>query len=438
MDFTEVRRLNMIKNFLMTGYYFNGYHGSMMHICEIGEYLAAQGWTVGVVSVDITPEIRRYVEAKGIHLYDVDTVPKDIIWQYALCYHFPILPYLLRQGLKIEKIGIGSLSSYMPLESPSFLAKEAFLPVFVHSKSLKDKLAEDYGLEKSRIFILPNLVPDRFRQFAKEEPSQSLKHIAMVSNHVPDEIREAAALLRESGITTDFFGAKDKFVPVTPELLTGYDCIVTIGKTVQYALALEIPVYNYDWFGGEGYICLTNIDEEEAFNFSGRRTRRKLNSEDLAREITSGFSAAAGETKALQNIAYRQYFVSYNVERIISILDGWEYHPIQETPDNKMYFDFCCFAVSESYKYLYQLYILRNQFANAENQLNDAQSQLKDANVQLTDVKNQLAAVHKELRFSRAAYNAISNSRLWRITKPIRVILDCLKSLFKGRAANEK
>ena len=157
----------MTKNFLLTGYYFNGYHGSMMHICEIAEYLVAQGWMVGVVSMDITQEIREYVESKGIRLYSVHTLPKDIVWQYALCYHFPLLPYLLRSGVNIERFSIGSLSGIEMLESPSFLVKAEGLPVFVHCGSLKSKLILNHGINENAIFIVPNLVPENFREFEK-------------------------------------------------------------------------------------------------------------------------------------------------------------------------------------------------------------------------------------------------------------------------------
>ena len=48
---------------------------------------------------------------------------------------------------------------------------------------------------------------------------------------------------------------------------------------------MGIPVYNYDIYGGSGYISLENIDKEEFYNFSGRSHCRKLNYDDIICEI---------------------------------------------------------------------------------------------------------------------------------------------------------
>jgi hypothetical protein len=54
------------------------------------------------------------------------------------------------------------------------------------------------------------------------------------------------------------------------ELLDHYDCVISIGKTVQYCLVQGIPVFLYDRFGGPGYLNESNYELAEYYNFSGR------------------------------------------------------------------------------------------------------------------------------------------------------------------------
>jgi len=417
----------MSKNFLLTGYYFNGYHGSMIHICEIGEYLVAQGWAVGIAAMDITQEIRGYVESKGIALYSVHTLPKDIVWQYALCYHFPLLPYLLRSGVNIEKLGIGSLSGIEMLESPSFLARTEGLPIFVHCGSLKNKMVVNHCLDENAIFVVPNLVPENFREFEKTPPPQILNKIAVVSNHVPNEVREAAAKLKQQDIATDFYGLADKHIPVTSQLLAGYDCVVTIGKTVQYALALGIPVFNYDRFGGEGYIRLSNIDEEEYYNFSGRRTFRTLCADALATELSCGFAAAAAESPPLRAAARDRYFVSYNVERIISILGGWAFHKIEESPATRMYFDYCSFIINEDSKNLNRISALQQAYDGVAGESTKALKQLDTLQLAYDNLAAENDNNLNQIGVLQQAYSSITNAFFWKMTGPLRAMVNFVK-----------
>ncbi len=257
-------------------------------------------------------------------------------------------------------------------------AKDASLPVFVNSFSLKAKLIQNYCLNTNAIFVLPNLVPESSKTFAKSIEPQRLHKVAVVSNHVPDEERAMARKLNRENITTDFFGIQDQFVPITPELLSGYDCIVSIGKTVQYALALGIPVFNYDHFGGEGYILKSNIDQEEYYNFSGRRTLRKISADELVNELICGFSGASKDALALRAIAYERYFVSDNIDRILTILNGWAFHKIEESQSNRMFFHYCSFII-------------------------------------------------KQVEELQQVNNRISNAFFWKISKPLRMMLDFVK-----------
>ena len=76
----------------------------------------------------------------------------------------------------------------------------------------------------------------------------------------------------------DIFGLQSKVELVTPELIQKYDVVLTIGKTVQYALLGNKVVYCYDHFGGMGYLSLKNYEIARYHNFQegGGREKRQI------------------------------------------------------------------------------------------------------------------------------------------------------------------
>lgn len=302
--------------YLLTGYYFNGYHGSMMHLCEIGEYLVSQNNEVEIVSVVVEEEIRNYVQGMGMRLLDVDEVEESTVYDYALCYHYPVLPLILEKGVQIGKIVFGSLSGMVPLELPSLLMGSDYF-LHVHNERLKSIFSEKYGINQEQVFVIPNLVKDDFFS-VKKECNPKPERIAVVSNHVPTEVRTLREILEPMDIAIDYYGVEDTYVPVTKEILCNYDVIISIGKTVQYALALGIPVFLYDHFGGNGYITLNNMDEEEHYNFSGRNDFRKLTADALAAELINNYSKVLDEVSGLRKIAEKRYLASRNISHMFA------------------------------------------------------------------------------------------------------------------------
>lgn len=320
---TGRKRINgMTKNYLITGYYFNAYTGSMMHICEIAQGLSQSGWNVTIATMCLTEEIRKYVAQLGnVKVEMVWHMPNNMHFDAALCYHFPILPQLLRKGIVIERILFGSLSGFEPLEFPPLClsCKDYYLQV--HSHELFKQMITEHGISSSQLLLVPNTVPDHY--YEREIKDTSLRddlaacphprRVAVVSNHVPEELRLAQKHLIEKEITVTFYGVADNHVPITPSILQNYDVVITIGKTVQYCMALGIPVYEYDHFGGAGYITKQNVSLEEQYNFSGRATRRKLSDTEICEELLSQYSFARQQTESLRNYSHK-YQLSQNIK----------------------------------------------------------------------------------------------------------------------------
>ena len=110
-------------------------------------------------------------------------------------------------------------------------------------------------------------------------------------------------------------------VEITPQILMQHDVIITIGKTVQYALALGIPIYNYDIHGGGGYINLQNFEEAEFYNFSGRDNPRKLNSNEIAREILDHYKEICLQCGKLRNIAIEKFILPNNINKVLAKIE---------------------------------------------------------------------------------------------------------------------
>ena len=113
---------------------------------------------------------------------------------------------------------------------------------------------------------------------------------------------------------------------ITPQLLSKHDVIVSIGKTIQYALVAGIPAFNYDHFGGDGYITLENLNFERFYHFTGKPNFRKLTAYEIATEIFEGYrQITPNQLEKLQAIAKDSFLISRQVDKFL--LD------LQDTPD---------------------------------------------------------------------------------------------------------
>ena len=97
---------------------------------------------------------------------------------------------------------------------------------------------------------------------------------------------------------------------VDSRTLSGYDAVVTIGKTVQYAVRGALPVYCYDHFGGPGWLTEENFGAARWRNFSGRGFEKK-SGPMIASEILEGFDKARRDA---QHLAVR-YGEQFSLER---------------------------------------------------------------------------------------------------------------------------
>lgn len=308
---------------LFLGMNLDGWHGSLFHIREYALFFKNRGDEVYVGSVFIAPQIRDFLEQDGIIVKDLDNVPLDITYDIVYALHLLLFPALLLKGLKYKKAILMSLSPYVPEEQlppPSLWGQFDMLAVI--SEEIIEKYARNYGINKKALTVVPNHIPLNFINASslKHAWAENIGKAAVISNHYVEEVD---ALKNAAPFEIDYYGLQySNPVPVTPELLLRYDAVITIGKTVQYCLGLGIPVFEYDHFGGCGYITPENLDKEGKTNFSGRGTRRKLSPADLISELVKDYPEACVNAPVLRQAALQIYGIDKLIAKQIETLNA--------------------------------------------------------------------------------------------------------------------
>lgn len=292
-------------NILFTSLYANGFHGSVIHILEYAEYLARLGHDVTWVAVFVSPPMKRDAEARGIRLFSLANfkpAPEtiyDIVWTF----HIFIFPALMAKGLRYGHFIASSLSCIAnPEQYPPFYRDAALLTAI--SEEVKAFNVRRYGIPPGVITVIPNHIPPTFSR-RRKSCSPELRKACVISNHVPPELQE---LYGTGPLEFDFYGATFKnIVRITPEILGRYDVVISIGKTVQYALGMGIPVFEYDRFGGPGYLTPEAFPAESASNFSGRACPVRRTSAEIVADLVAGYADACARRDALRKLALREF-----------------------------------------------------------------------------------------------------------------------------------
>ncbi|HBJ77297.1 MAG TPA: hypothetical protein DDY68_05950, partial [Porphyromonadaceae bacterium] len=301
------------KSILITVAYLDGFHGSVIHVKEWGTYFVSKGFNVTIATIMWTPEIYNMITRYGVKVRSVfeDWNEKfDIV----IAYHFPTIGLLLKKGVDCTKMVLGSLSSFEYLESfPLFFELASCLVCVSEESKLFHHLS---GIPLEQMIVIENSIPDEYFNFTIKKKHELPEKIAIVSNHIPEELRD---IKRERKFDTiDFIGmGGDIYTEITPALLSGYDVVISIGKTVQYAMGLGIPVFEYDYFGGCGYLSLENFYREKETNYSGRTTRRKISTYEIVTEILNGYANALHETDKIRQIAKDIFSLSKKLDFLL-------------------------------------------------------------------------------------------------------------------------
>ena len=299
----------MKKRVLIANNHLKNQSGSEIHCLELAEFFIKLGFDVDVAAFKLGKPIINRFQNIGINLINLKEISSDIRYDIVWSHHKPVFYYLHFQLEIKSKYFIHQMLSpfmaieYFPLFCDSIIDKR--LLFFANSYETQVLASKQSG--KTPVNILHNSIPDNyFEEHTETSVKTKISKICIISNHPPIELRVAMKLFKQDGIKTVFYGKKDVVEGITPSLLSGFDLVITIGKTVQYCFACSVPVYNYDHHGG-GYISLSQLEKLEKFNFSGRYPGSLKSPKLIYKEIIDGYSKAVKDLPYLYNEASKRY-----------------------------------------------------------------------------------------------------------------------------------
>lgn len=330
------------KNILITLWYADGLHGGVKYSAELGNFFHSIGYNVYLCAVKTKDDTKKFLAQNHITVFDIHDDLPDVNFDIVWAHHWPIFPYLIRKGLRYKKLINSCISSVLFLERPIMLDNNIDMYLCL-TQSMKETLATQYNITDNKIHVLPNTAPDEF--FIQKPQNKNITNIAIVSNHVPQELLDAVKIFEHNKIAVTIYGGKNP-VNITPDVLARHDVIISIGKTVQYCLAMGKPVYNYDYFGDSGYITPENIDIEEKQIFSGRSFCTKKTAQQIVDEIINQYTYVVSLQNDLRKIADTRYKLSVQINRILNKLDQTPHkEPLVENNDCRLLIDYCCLVV---------------------------------------------------------------------------------------------
>lgn len=380
---------------LLTNYSIVNYSGSEIDTVTIANYFLKNGYQVDIFTLRKGNPLMEKINKK-IRIITPNEQEKiheryDIIWSH----HYPLLDYILfTLNVKSKHITYISLSSFEPYEALPEYANDLSL-IGAITFEVKNKLIEE-SCRKSKIKLFPNYATNKYFD-CQTIINDNIKKICIVSNHVPEELVEFRDIALEKNIKVDIFGIQYTPKYIDEKVLNEYDVIISIGKTVYYAMSMGKPVYCYDNYGGYGYINRNNIKDAFKYNFSGRGFGEKKTSNQILNEIINDYSNVKKDLKIVKKFANDNFNFEKNMEEFI-----------KEVFNNK---------IDEKSFYKKYAYLSRKSRLYVEkiNICNDEIDYLKKKYFELPEYK---FLYENEVQKNRDLISSTS----WKITYPLRLL----------------
>lgn len=234
---------------------------------------------------------------------------------YAQHHVLPLFRYDPVAGEReVTRIVTGRLSRRSFLESGGWAYERALADATFANSALTAEHLLAAGAQPP-VTVFHNAAPAAFFSAARPRPRRP-RHITVVSNHADPALLGAIALLRGVAKVEHFGKRATRHTLVTPELLAETDLVISIGKTVQYALAGRIPVFVYDHFGGPGYLDAGNRELAHRFSFTGRCCERRVPADELAREIMEDYGKGSDFAAGCEDLWLQQFRLERYLEAV--------------------------------------------------------------------------------------------------------------------------
>ena len=285
--------------------HFSQFCGSEVVALQTAQWFAERGDAVTLAANSIGDPIRRCAAGLALttHVDKIELGDFDLVWcQHDLLSQLPLAAYERAAQGMLPHIAMVSLSPYEPYEHVDGLLTLALsAEVYANSPESAAELLRRNGgaIAPSSVQVFHNAAPAAFWRAGHDASPGPLRRVVVVSNHPPPELMAALSALQDEGVQSRVIGLHNEVKLVEPFDIAEADAVISIGKSVVYAIAQRRPVYIYDHFGGDGWLTRANFEANLFHNFSGRPQQRRLTPEALAAELKDGYAAAASEARML-------------------------------------------------------------------------------------------------------------------------------------------
>lgn len=426
-------------NVLILTNHMADFGGSEIVALEVAEYFVKRGDSVLLYSNYIANRMEIVLEQSGIPSAQANNVPNPFSYDLVWAQH-DVLPILLASHEFPEAFHTRFISAHLsPFEPMELTGVRLGLLIASRFVANSPETAQElYRLQVNpkAIAISHNACPDEFFQVS-ERNRNDLERLLVISNHIPAEVVEAVSILENRGVTClrIGFGALER--RVAPGDMSWADAVLTIGKSVQYALAAGRPVYCYDHFGGPGWLHHGNFDEAEWYNFSGRPNKSRRSGEEIARDVIDGYNIAARAASEFRNRIDKRYRLSIFLDQIVSQSvdfrqDPWTLDPslrarCKREVDLEIY---SALAIAREYRYhRISANDAADQHSRALRLELTISDQLAHSAEELSICEHALEESERLLAHARTEISALHASKSWRITAPLRLAARVLRSV---------
>lgn len=306
------------------------YTGSEIVALELAEAFNSYGHECVVAANAVSRMLAAHAAERGVEVRWQDPLPHLAEFELACCLHH-VFPLLLEDtppaSAAFPYTVFLHLSPYEAYEHPCPPVEDLFASkVLANSPETRDALcASRNGVP---VGLFQNPAPRAFFRHRPNQPGK-LERLLVISNHLAADLATALAqLAAETSIRVRHIGLGGERRRVTPDDVLDADAIVTIGKSTQYGIVSQTPVYCYDLFGGPGWLNADNFAKAEYHNFSGRCTPTRKTALQIVREIQDGFGEAARFASCLREQDLRRFSLDeYIIEMLLNAAMRPEWTP---------------------------------------------------------------------------------------------------------------
>ena len=401
------------------------FSGSEINVLELAMAFVGLNYDVTISAVTFAEPLQAELTKLDVQMIEIDELPEGAHFDFVWVQHWPVYNQLiLKTKVSTNCLVYSSLAAIEPLECPPLpLGRlDCLLVNSIENHNWVEQNIPEY-IPLSSIFV--NTAPEAFFQYElKHEPVERLlRKIAVVSNHIPKDIESAIEVLTEQhGVVVDVYGLHRKEELVTPELLSRYQAVITIGKTVQYALTMGIPVYCYDHFGGPGWLLPENFDEALKYNFFGRCSSQKDISQ-IVEELVGCFERANGHMPLIQSRAKSLFSLKAN---LVLLLEQMENKLLTKVELSVVSYQTLLrrqnIATLRAFKESMALLDMIHSTKSLNSLLEDSRLKENIIELKLDDERANSQLLQSALDVCRAENQNILKSTSWRVTKPMRFI----------------